>query len=172
MTQFFPPHMHDEFYLNVYAVDGPRVWPRFAPHHYLTGRYAGHRAWLAVLPTGDEVAFTSLIRFPCPGLVNAWRLHRVVALPDYQGLGIGSALVDWMAAHVQQTMTDDAGNVAKVYARFRHTRLAAHDESSPRWTKVAGSGGKARVRRAERGRIGLTTLDRPSFAYRYVGGDT
>ncbi len=67
--------------IDILPVKGKEVWPLFAPHHYLTGKYAGHRAWLAVLDSGDPVAFTSIIAAPSGREVIAPRGGCVDLLP-------------------------------------------------------------------------------------------
>lgn len=70
------------------------VWPLFSKHHYLTGNInKGARMWLAEWD-GVAVGFTSMIAFPNQHFKNAWREHRTVVLPDFQGLGIGVRISD------------------------------------------------------------------------------
>jgi GNAT superfamily N-acetyltransferase len=78
------------------------AWPVFKPHHYLSGALAsGAKVYLArVRPAGSER--WELAGF-CATLVNAGhagyrRVHRLVVLPDWQGLGIGGRLLDAVAA--------------------------------------------------------------------------
>lgn len=122
------------FELDVLKVDGRKVWPHFAPHHYLTGSYHGHRAFLAVLPsTGEAVAFTSAMALPHAHLKNAWRGHRTVVLPDYQGLGIGARLSDWLGEYVIGVMG------GRFYSRTTHPRLGAYRDASPHWRATSSS---------------------------------
>lgn len=71
------------------------LWPVFAHHHYLSGRL--HRAACCYVASwvGAPVAF-------CATLTNAGHagrrlIHRLVVLPDYQGMGIGLRLLDFVA---------------------------------------------------------------------------
>ena len=45
---------------------------------------------------GHPIAFFSVLHWPHP-TASRWRGHRVVCLPDYQGIGIGNVLCDFVA---------------------------------------------------------------------------
>jgi predicted ABC-type transport system involved in lysophospholipase L1 biosynthesis ATPase subunit len=72
------------------------VWPIFSKYHYLTGRLASGAICIAGFLEGRCVAFTSAIRFPHPRAKDIYQEHRTVVLPDYQGLGLGGRLSDWL----------------------------------------------------------------------------
>lgn len=108
-----------------------RHWAMFRDHHYLS----------AVLPTsaqcyggfvGEEmVAFMGVVRrvHPNPQARRIWVCSRQVVLPDWQGLGIGTAMGDWVA-----------GDYVRRGWRFRwltsHPGLIAHFRRSERWRMV------------------------------------
>ena len=73
------------------------AWPLFAPHHYLSHALA--RAAVCFLATWKErpVAFSAWLPFYGGG-PRTRREHRTVTLPDYQGIGIGNAVSDFVAA--------------------------------------------------------------------------
>ena len=75
----------------------PSAWPLFAPHHYLSDR-AGRSA-VCFLASWHErpVAFSAWLPFVGSG-PKTRREHRTVTLPDYQGVGIGNALSDFVAS--------------------------------------------------------------------------
>lgn len=151
--------------IDILPVTAKGVWPLFAPHHYLTGKYAGHRAWLAILPEdGTPVAFTSIIAAPSGHFKRGWREHRTVVLPDFQGLGIGARLGDWVGDYVCRIHTEGEG---RYFSRTMHPRLGAYREASPLW-KATSSNKKANVGVAA-GRMGLGVDGRASFSHEYVG---
>lgn len=43
------------------------------------------------------VGFIAIIHFPHKTVRNLKKVHRLVVLPDYQGIGIGKALLNWSA---------------------------------------------------------------------------
>lgn len=154
--------------LGIFPVHAKAVWPMFAPHHYLTGKYAGHRAFIAVLADGSPVAFTSSISFPHAKVKHGRREHRTVVLPDFQGLGIGVRLAEWLAEwHLEQ------GH--RFYSRTTHPRMGAYREASPLWRATAGSGKRQNASQmtkdAGSGVGGAFNADitRVAFSHEYVG---
>lgn len=72
-------------------------WRVFRKHHYLSHSHNNAaRVFVATL-NGEVCAFLSILYFCHPKVHNAWRVHRMVTLPDFQGLGIGARLLDWVA---------------------------------------------------------------------------
>ena len=76
-----------------------RLWDMFKTHHYLSSNLATacrcYAALCNLAGTPVPVAFCALI--PQQGFARWYRVSRIVTLPDYQGVGIGSALLDALA---------------------------------------------------------------------------
>jgi ABC-type molybdenum transport system ATPase subunit/photorepair protein PhrA len=66
------------------------TWRWFAPHHYLTGDLHQNARCFVGLVDGQLAAFGALLYMPHPVARTIWRLHRLVVLPDFQGLGLGA----------------------------------------------------------------------------------
>lgn len=99
------------------------IWPMFAPHHYLSHVLAS--ASRCFLVTADfegatnVVGFASCLPFPSGSLKRAWREHRTVILPDFQGLGIGPRISDAVAElHL--------GEGKRYFSRTAHPRFGAY----------------------------------------------
>lgn len=77
-----------------------KLWLLFAPHHYMTAELNHSAQCFAAYHDGRPVAFSSWLPFVghLKGYAQARRTHRNVCLPDFQGVGIGSALVDAIAS--------------------------------------------------------------------------
>jgi GNAT superfamily N-acetyltransferase len=75
------------------------AWDAFREHHYLDHNI--NRSSACFLATWDEkfVAFSSVLHFPHPKCSNFKREHRTVVLPDFQGVGIGNRLSEFIARH-------------------------------------------------------------------------
>ena len=113
--------------LEIYRLAQPKqVWPLFAPHHYLRADLSnGARCWLGVIED-QPIAFTSAVRMPSGTLKNAWREHRTVVLPDYQGLGFGLRLSEWVGEwHIRRG--------ERYYSRTTHPRIGEARTASPLW---------------------------------------
>lgn len=98
----------------------------FKDHHYLTDKISkASRCWIGMW-NGEVVCFGSSMTMPSGTLKNAWRGHRTVVLPDYQGMGIGVRFSDAIA----QLHLDDG---KRYYSRTAHPRMIWYREHSPLW---------------------------------------
>ena len=134
-----------------------RAWELFKRHHYLSGSLSrAARCFLAVWE-GMPVAFCATVSLI--GRKNRWRVSRIVTLPDYQGVGIGMAVLETVA-----DLHRCEGQ--RVNATASHPALIAHCRRSPRWRAVAvkktGSTGAKRFIRGYRGSGGRAVV---SFEY-------
>jgi len=102
------------------------AWRIFGGHHYLNHSInkAG-RCWMGVW-NDRPVAFVSAITYPSGTVKNAWRGHRTVVLPDYQGLGIGMRISDY----VGQLFVDQG---CRYFSKTSHPRMGSYRNNSPLW---------------------------------------
>ena len=98
----------------------------FKNHHYL--RKDIHRSancWVAVW-NNQVVGFLATIAMPNGYVKNAWRGHRLVILPDFQGMGIGVRFMEEIAnIHLKMGR--------RFYSRTAHPRLIYYMEHSSTW---------------------------------------
>lgn len=98
------------------------AWQLFKKHHYLDSSLAACAICFCALLGGHPVAFSSAIHRPTHG----WGEHRTVCLPDYQGVGIGNAISEYVA-----------GLMASLKGRYMSTTsspsMIAHRNKSPLW---------------------------------------
>ena len=75
------------------------IWPRFAPHHYLTAELNHSATCFCAWYEGQPVAFHSYLPFvgKLRDARKAVRGHRSVCLPDFQGAGIANAMITHLA---------------------------------------------------------------------------
>ena len=111
--------------LEVYPAENS-IWSYFAPHHYLSQQLnkASH-SYLAVWE-GQLVGFVASMTYPSGTVKNAWREHRLVIHPDYQGLGFGPRLSEAVAQHYLD-------NNKRYFSKTSHPRLGEYRDSSPLW---------------------------------------
>jgi hypothetical protein len=98
----------------------------FKDYHYLDGNInKAARCYLGVWE--DEiVAFCASIAMPSGTLKNAWRGHRTVILPDYQGMGMGVRFSNGIGEiHVEQG--------CRFFSRTSHPKMIYYRENSPLW---------------------------------------
>jgi GNAT superfamily N-acetyltransferase len=75
---------------------GVEAWPLFRPHHYLSAKISQSAQAFAAWWRGKPVALSAWVNNLVKG--GGKREHRTVVLPDYQGIGIGSALSNYAAS--------------------------------------------------------------------------
>jgi GNAT superfamily N-acetyltransferase len=146
------------------------AWEVFKKHHYLTSTLAtSSDCYVASADFGDGevlVGFTSAIPLPSGTLEHAWRGHRLVVLPDFQGLGIGPRLSDVLAQ-----MYVDKG--CRFYSRTGHPHLGAYRNREHSGWRETGESGKHRAtsRIRAKGKADLSGMgdSRICFSHEYVG---
>jgi GNAT superfamily N-acetyltransferase len=106
------------------------AWRVFAPHHYLSQDLHPFARCFVGIVEDRLAAFAAVLPFPNGNLRNAWRGHRTVVLPDYQGLGIGMRMSDWIG----QRLLDEG---KRYYSKTAHPRMVAYRNASPAWRNVS-----------------------------------
>jgi ABC-type ATPase involved in cell division/GNAT superfamily N-acetyltransferase len=141
----------------------PAAWALFRDHHYLTARlHRSARCWVATWG-GAPVAFTSCM--PLVGHAGVWREHRTVVLPDFQGVGIGNALSEWLGAYLKSWGI-------RFTSVTSHPAMIRHRSKSPKWRLKRFGHLKAHERKVLR-RIGMladtSSTSRLTASFEYVG---
>lgn len=119
---------HPDIELEIHKAD-KRAWEMFRGHHYLSSGISSVAEMFVATHNGNPVAFASYIHFVHPKVKGMKRAHRTVVLPDYQGVGIGNTLSEWMGDYVRSQGF-----------RFRsttsHPSMISHRISSTKWRVV------------------------------------
>lgn len=98
----------------------------FKDHHYLSGDLAAaSRCYVGVMD-GEVVAFNASMTMPNGYMKNAWREHRTVVLPDYQGMGIGVRFSN----AIGEMMLEQG---KRYFSRTAHPKMGFYRENSPLW---------------------------------------
>jgi ABC-type molybdenum transport system ATPase subunit/photorepair protein PhrA/GNAT superfamily N-acetyltransferase len=114
--------------LDVHEADRS-LWQVFRRHHYLTGELHRGAKCFGGYIGGELVAFTSYMHFMHPTTKNIKMGHRLVVLPDYQGLGIGGRLDDWLGQYLYERGYRYRNVVS-------HPAMIAYYAGSPRWRRT------------------------------------
>ena len=143
----------------------PRAaWELFARHHYLSGSLHRSSQCFVGLVENRPAVFTAVLPFPHPRRPG-WREHRTVCLPDFQGVGIGSAMSDFVASLFVAT--------GKPYfSRTSHPAMIRHRLNSPRWKMLRQPGMVSRSGMTSRDttQMGETvSRGRNTAGFEYVG---
>ena len=106
------------------------------------------------------VGFKSVITAPSGTYKNAYRGHRLVVHPDYQGFGFGPKISEAVAQHY-------IDNGKRYFAKTSHPRLGGYRDSSPLWKPTSKNHMKRRDSEGhDRWKI---NPDRWSFSHEYIG---
>jgi len=102
------------------------AWALFRQHHYLTANInRSARCWV-VQWEGTAIGFAAVIPMPSGTLKNAWRGHRTVVLPEFQGLGLGVRISDAMGLMVR-------AEGGRYFSKSSSSRLGEYRNNSPLW---------------------------------------
>lgn len=174
----YQPHTN-EFYSGRYLHQRPSInvkvrrvhhsaWAVFRKFHYLDQNLnkAAHCfvAYIIDDQTKEEIpaAFCAVISFPHahrPG----WRIHRLVCLPDYQGIGLGTALGDYTGSIFRNTGKP-------FFITLSHPALIHSYMKSEQWKTIRKGTLNSRV-----GKSGLKEMNktvatkRLTYSFEYVG---
>lgn len=107
-----------------------KAWDIFKRFHYLSGDLnKSANCYLATMKD-IPIGFIAILALPSGSLHHAFREHRVVILPDYQGMGIGNKLSETIGqAYV------NAG--CRYFAKTSNPRMGEHRDKSSLWKATA-----------------------------------
>lgn len=154
--------------LDVFEADGLEAWRVFGKHHYLSKTFQGaaRRRTVVAEHEGRPVAMECNRVLVHPSRKNLAVCHRLVVMPDYQGVGAGEALARW----VGQRLWEQGLRYRVVSA---HPGVAANLSRSPRWALVrrssqsAGPGSRRRGMDASMRRVAAMGQTRFTFSFEY-----
>lgn len=135
------------------------IWPVFARHHYLSADINRASRCIAAFIDETPVAVVATLSMPSGTVSNAFRVHRVVTLPDYQGVGVGSHLLNLVGAAYR-------AQKRSLYITTSHPGLAASLNRSSLWSL---RGKPSRNSNNKNKNLGKAATDRLTFSFKYVG---
>ena len=141
------------------------AWHLFRNHHYLTAKLNPSAVCFCAFLDGRPIAFSAWLPFlgRLRGKQRARRNHRTVCLPDFQGVGIGQAVVDFCASLW-------TGLGYRAFSASSHPGEIAAKNRSTHWRVLrapsrAVRGGDGNMRRLTRTRA----TNRLTASFEYVG---
>lgn len=140
-------------------------WNIFRKYHYLSHSHNNAaRVFIATI-NGQLCAFSSILPFPHPRLRNAWKDHRTVVLPDFQGVGISKVMTKYICQMLKKNgkvYITTTSNPARVYSLKNDKDFVCTHFGR----KSSGSGsGKIQNKKDKKS----TSCDRITCSFRYVG---
>ena len=107
------------------------TWNVFKQHHYLTEELNKAAKCFCATWNDKPVAFIGILPFPSGWVQNAFRVSRLVVLPDFQGLGVGFKFLNYVSSlYVAEGM--------KMYIKTTNPGLGEKLVSSPsQWRQTS-----------------------------------
>jgi GNAT superfamily N-acetyltransferase len=137
------------------------IWKHFAKHHYLSESLnkASHN-YLAIWE-GKVVGFSSVMSYPSGTVKAAFREHRLVVHPDYQGFGFGPRISEAVARHYIE-------NGKRFFSKTSHPRLGEYRDNSPKWKPTSKNHMRRTDGQTKKTRWELNN-ERWSYSHEFIG---
>jgi ABC-type lipoprotein export system ATPase subunit len=142
-----------EIKFEIFNTSDKTIWKMFAKHHYLSHSH-NNAANVFIAIVNDEIAgFLSVLHFPHPSAKNIKKVHRLVILPDYQGVGIGIKFLNEIGYFYKKqnfrytivTSSPSLINALKRSNQWNCNRLGRTKETGKTSTQLKGSTSKERI---------------------------
>ena len=134
------------------------TWKLFKHHHYLTAELNPACTNFLILMNENPIGFMAFLPFPGVGDSKTRRLSRMVILPDYQGLGIGKKVFNYICSLYYK-------EGSQMYVRTVSPGLGLMMKNDKKnWIETSGNN---RIPKADSN--GRKLLERPSYSYKYIG---
>ncbi len=139
------------------------LWEFFSQYHYLTESLNKSARCYVGIWEGQVVGFVATMAYPSGTVQNAFREHRLVIHPDYQGLGLGPRLSEVVADHYIK-------NGKRYFSKTSHPRLGGYRDQSEVW-KPTSKNHMKRPDGSNNNKIHRWTIDpnRWSYSHEFVG---
>ena len=126
------PRQRPPIQLEVWKVNGS-YWRYFEPHHYLRPPRPIAAEYYVGTVGGELVCHLAI----SPAFhIGAYRAARLVTMPEWQGIGIGTKFLE----HIAQRHLEGHGRKGKQYPTYistSHPQLCAALRRSPKWAQVS-----------------------------------
>ena len=148
-------------------------WRYFSKYHYLDTAISKSAHYYVLLLGDKPIGFHAAIHSTNRDIHSYWRGHRTVILPEFQGMGIGTAFSDAIAEiYVSRGL--------RYFSKTAHPSFGEHREKSELWrptsmnkkSRVGSYLNKDGTARAMKGYGGTTTVRdayRVCYSHEYMG---
>lgn len=148
-------------------------WKYFSRFHYLDTAISKSAHYYVLLLGDKPIGFHAAIHSTNRDIHSYWRGHRTVILPEFQGMGIGTAFSDAIAEiYVSRGL--------RYFSKTAHPSFGEHRENSPLWrptsmnkkSRVGSYLNKDGTARKMAGYGGTTTVRdayRVCYSHEYIG---
>lgn len=143
----------------------PSEWKnlQFDKHHYLTADINKSCKCLVFSWNDVPVAFVGILNTPRKGLPHDMAISRLVILPDYQGLGLSSTILNFCGGIVKSL-----GEDYRLLIKTIHAKMGKHLTNCEEWEPTAFNGKQRTKTEYEKGKYN-NRFERTSYCFKYVG---
>lgn len=122
---------------------GREEWSKFRRYHYLNGQLNTAAECYGCYDGGEIIAFIGVLHFPHAKNPRIKTIHRLCVLPDYQGIGIGTKFLEFIAANYAAKgfdvkITTSAKNLIAALNKSKMWRLTRYSVPKTK-SKISGN---------------------------------
>jgi ABC-type lipoprotein export system ATPase subunit/GNAT superfamily N-acetyltransferase len=133
------------------------AWKLFKQHHYLTEDLNKAANNFLVLWNDKPICFIGILPFPGVGDEKTRRISRIVVLPDFQGLGLGKNILNYISSLY-------AKEKSTMYIRTMSPALGLSLAKDKNWIATSSN-----LKIPGQDSSGRKMIERPSYSYKYIG---
>jgi energy-coupling factor transporter ATP-binding protein EcfA2 len=139
-----------------------QTWDLFKTHHYMTSSVNKSCTFLLFEWNEKPVAIVAVIATPRNNNPNGKAISRVVVLPDYQGIGIGSKVCNFIGGIYRNENCD-------LYIKTVNPALGEYFNKSIGWVGTSHNGKMRNDLHLANEKSYKNRLERQSYCHKYVG---
>jgi len=136
------------------------AWELFKHHHYLSSDLNKAASNYIFLWNEKPIGFIAVLPFPGVGDEKTRRVSRLVILPDFQGLGIGKKILNYISSLYYKLNH-------QMYIRTMNPSLGLALSNDINWTATLGN-----LRIPPKDSSGRKLIERKSYSFKYIGEKT
>lgn len=138
------------------------TWDLFKKHHYLTESVNKSCKFFLFTWNEKPVGICAVINQPRKGCPNGFAISRVVVLPDFQGIGLGTKICEFTSA-----LFVSIGG--KVYIKTVNPALGVYHNNSESWRGTSMNGKIRHSSSKKSDSSAKNRLERASYCHEYIG---
>lgn len=136
------------------------TWDFFKKHHYLTEAVNKSCKFFLFEWNNKPIGICAVINQPRKGCPNGFAISRVVVLPDFQGMGLGTKICEFTSS----LFINEGG---KVYIKTINPALGVYHNKSDKWRGTTFNGKISQHAKYDKSAKGR--LERVSYCHEYIG---
>tara|TARA_R110002020_G_scaffold216413_3_gene424079 strand:- start:2341 stop:3501 length:1161 start_codon:yes stop_codon:yes gene_type:complete len=139
------------------------TWDFFKKHHYLTEDCSKSCKFYLFSWLGKPIGINAVIPQPSGHFKNGVRESRIVVLPDYQGLGLGTTISNTTAAIYKSSGY-------RYFTKTVHPAIGGYrNKNLDKWRGTSKNGKPPKSQNAMGGMSGWNVFIRTSYCHEYIG---